>query len=140
MGVDRNHFQDIEAKEVEDDIQTYLGYLSKAEFFAPLEEKQRRNVASALVEMHFSKGETIFEQGEEGNSFYILYEGDVSVTKDNAQVATLKGTGETVQIFGELALMSGQPRAATIKVTSEQAKTLTLSKVAFETLVAAHKQ
>ena len=41
--------------------------------------------AEALVEMHFAKGENIIQQGEAGNTFYILYEGQVAVVKDGKE-------------------------------------------------------
>merc|ERR1719160_88103 len=42
---------------------------------------EKKAIAEALVEMHFHKGEIILQEGEMGSTFFILYDGEVSVSK-----------------------------------------------------------
>lgn len=55
-------------------------------------------------------GEAIIRQGDEGDNFYIIDEGEVEVYVNNVPVVVL---GEGCS-FGELALIYGTPRAATV--------------------------
>ncbi len=57
-------------------------------------------------------GETIIQQGEEGDNFYVIDSGSVDVYVNNDYVLSIKEGGS----FGELALIYGTPRAATVMV------------------------
>jgi CRP-like cAMP-binding protein len=82
------------------------------------------------------KGDTIIKQGDDGDKFYVVDEGrfDVFVTTDNgksqANVLTYNGQGS----FGELSLMYGKPRAATI-VAQTNGVLWSLERRAFRRLV-----
>lgn len=87
--------------------------------------------------MHFTKGESVLEQGDPGNTFYILYEGEVQVFVDGECKATLQAsqTKNTAQVFGERALLKDEARAATVKVFSNTAKALALDRDSFKDLL-----
>mmetsp|Transcript_114840 Transcript_114840/g.365012 ORF Transcript_114840/g.365012 Transcript_114840/m.365012 type:complete len:676 (+) Transcript_114840:266-2293(+) len=93
--------------------------------------------AKALVEMHFTKDELVIQQGEPGNTFYILYDGHVSIVKDGKEVTKLSANSQRgiAQYFGEGALMDNETRAATVQVLSETAKTLVLDRDSFNMLL-----
>ena len=55
------------------------------------------------------------KQGDEGDNFYVIDSGDVDIYVNDTHVGSLKEGGS----FGELALIYGTPRAATIKASSE---------------------
>lgn len=58
-----------------------------------------------------SAGEIVIQQGDEGDNFYIIDSGEVDVFVSDEYVSTIGEGGS----FGELALIYGTPRAATIK-------------------------
>lgn len=109
---------------------TELGLLSrmlrKVEFFTPLTVGQLERVLPTVMLYSYEKGETVFSQGRKGDAFYIVYQGSVEVRLRHwlvlsKTIATLK-TGD---FFGEIALISDEPRTATI-VASEPALLFTL--------------
>lgn len=134
--IDRTNFKSILMKASSNQIEEYMGYLSKVEILAPLLKEERRAVAEALLDMHFQKGEDILLQGERGNTFYILYEGDVSIIKDGTKVTTLSAMGgAAAQFFGEHALLKNEQRNATVRVSSKTAKALALDRDSFNLLL-----
>mmetsp|Transcript_2704 Transcript_2704/g.6950 ORF Transcript_2704/g.6950 Transcript_2704/m.6950 type:complete len:804 (+) Transcript_2704:70-2481(+) len=135
--IDRVNFKNILMKVSDAKINEYVKYLDRVELLNGLLSEEKKAVASALVEMHFTKNEIILQQGEPGNTFYILYDGEVNVTKDNKEVAKLQASikEKTAQFFGEQALLNNEPRAATVLVTSPAAKALALDRDSFNLLL-----
>jgi CRP/FNR family cyclic AMP-dependent transcriptional regulator len=84
--------------------------LSRVPLFAALDEKDRNQLAERLSERRFSEGETITEQGKSGIGFFVIEEGDATVSIGGDIVRTL-GPGDW---FGEIALIDDGPRSATI--------------------------
>ena len=97
-----------------------FSYLTPEELLAAqvlFEEERRR------------KGEVICRAGEEGDTFYIVLSGELEVWSGGEPSHLLSRLGPK-DFFGELALVVGGPRSATIKV-SRQVRLLTLSKESF---------
>jgi CRP/FNR family cyclic AMP-dependent transcriptional regulator len=84
--------------------------LSRVPLFAGLGDKERRKLAERMNERTFGEGDTIMEQGHSGVGFFIIEEGDATVSVDGQIVRTL-GPGDW---FGEIALIDEGPRTATI--------------------------
>jgi len=132
--IDRQNFKKILANSGNKAAE-YIKYLEANDIFSSLKADEKMEVAKNLNECSFSKGETIFDQGEKGETFYILYDGSVQVVKDGKEVAKVTGTPTGASIFGELALLGAGARAATIKVLSDTAKCLSMDKVSFDLLL-----
>lgn len=78
--------------------------------FKHLDEKEIVDIFDAMFPAVFKKGDTIIKQGDDGDNFYIIDEGQVEVFVNGHPVTVItEGYG-----FGELALIYGQPRAATV--------------------------
>jgi len=135
--IDRTNFKKELMKVSNNKIAEYMKYLDHVEVLQSLLGEEKEAVAKALVEMHFSKGDIVLQQGEKGNTFYILYEGEVNIIKDNVQVTSLAASvsrGKT-QFFGEKALLESEGRAATVQVASDTAKALVLDRDSFNMLL-----
>eukprot|EP00928_Gymnodinium_smaydae_P026768 TRINITY_DN2091_c0_g1_i1.p1 TRINITY_DN2091_c0_g1~~TRINITY_DN2091_c0_g1_i1.p1 ORF type:complete len:799 (+),score=208.52 TRINITY_DN2091_c0_g1_i1:83-2398(+) len=133
--IDRKQFKDILAKSEEAGVSEYVKHLDHVEILSPLKDTEKLELAKAFSELNLSKNDIIFKQGEQGDQFYILVEGSVSVIKDDKEVSKLKATRTAAQIFGEMALLESAPRSATIKVTSDSATALSLDKLSFDMLI-----
>eukprot|EP00931_Biecheleriopsis_adriatica_P115382 TRINITY_DN91183_c0_g1_i1.p1 TRINITY_DN91183_c0_g1~~TRINITY_DN91183_c0_g1_i1.p1 ORF type:complete len:784 (-),score=234.97 TRINITY_DN91183_c0_g1_i1:168-2477(-) len=131
----RQQFKDILLRANEDELKDHLNAIARCKVFDALKDNERKELASAMHEMSFSKNETIFEQGEKGTQFFLLIEGAVSVIKDGSEQIQLEASTEKAQYFGEKALESNEPRTATIKVISDTAKALWVDKESFEMLL-----
>eukprot|EP00698_Gefionella_okellyi_P004583 TRINITY_DN14193_c0_g1_i1.p1 TRINITY_DN14193_c0_g1~~TRINITY_DN14193_c0_g1_i1.p1 ORF type:complete len:356 (+),score=76.51 TRINITY_DN14193_c0_g1_i1:35-1069(+) len=89
-----------------------LAVLSKSILFKHLSQEHLDEVVSAMFKQTFEENEVVMHQGDPGNFFYIVAEGEFAVTKDdNPKPLSVVGAGG---FFGELALMYNMPRAATI--------------------------
>jgi CRP-like cAMP-binding protein len=84
--------------------------LSKVPIFAGVKEKHLRKLAERMMERTFGEGDTITEQGKSGVGFFVIEEGDATVSIKGEIVRTL-GPGDW---FGEIALIDDGPRSATI--------------------------
>jgi CRP/FNR family cyclic AMP-dependent transcriptional regulator len=75
-------------------------------------------------------GRTLCHQGERGEEFFVIVDGAVSVTVDGEPIATL-GAGD---FFGEMALLDGGPRIATVTTTTP-GRLLVLTRPEFTSLL-----
>jgi CRP-like cAMP-binding protein len=90
--------------------------IQRIEMFSLLSADERQQLAGNLRERRFAPGESVVQQGEEGESMYILVEGllEVRSTLDD-DLRQVKVSGiEPGQYFGEMSLLTGEPRAATV--------------------------
>ncbi|KAH9417102.1 protein kinase, cAMP-dependent, regulatory subunit type 1 [Dermatophagoides pteronyssinus] len=85
--------------------------VEKNVLFQHLDDSQRTDVFNAMFPVHHKAGEFIMRQGDEGDNFYIIDEGTVEVYVNDQLVSAVSEGGS----FGELALIYGTPRAATIQ-------------------------
>jgi CRP-like cAMP-binding protein len=88
----------------------HLEALRGARLFAGLPRKQLTSVLRSTQAADFPSGSAITTQGERGKGFFVITRGHVQVVIEGKQVATL-GPGSS---FGEMAVIDGGPRAATI--------------------------
>ena len=105
--------------------------------FSGLSREDIAKVLGKLEERSFESGTTIFSQGDRGDSFYFIQSGAVRV------VLEAGGRTENIAVlgpqdwFGEMALLSGEPRSATI-VAVKDAIVWRLSREAWDELIDKH--
>ena len=84
--------------------------LNRVELFAGLGGVPLSAIADRAVEVEFPADRPIARQGEVGTGFFLIVSGGGRVTRDGKLIATLK-PGE---FFGEMSLLDGMPRVATV--------------------------
>lgn len=97
------------------ELESRIGALAELELFANLSEEEQRVLAASARLAPFSAREVITRQGAAAHWLYVLVKGSAAVRVATAdgeerQVAVL----EAPNFFGEMALMTGQPREATV--------------------------
>jgi CRP-like cAMP-binding protein len=75
----------------------------------------------------FNVGERIIEQGSHGDSFYVICEGSVRVFRMEGTQRLDLATLESGAVFGEMALLSGAPRTASVEGAAEDTQLLEIS-------------
>jgi CRP-like cAMP-binding protein len=97
---------------------------------APLFSRCTKNELSALAaeadELILPEGTALTKQGERGREFIVIIEGSADVSKNGRTINRL----HSGDFLGEIALISGAPRTATVTTTS-QTRMLILSDRAF---------
>ena len=89
--------------------------LQRVGLFADMDRRQAEQIARLLKERHFSKGETVIMEGSGGAAFFFIDSGEASVSRKGVHLATL-GPGD---YFGEIALIDGGPRSATVTAATD---------------------
>jgi len=105
-------------------------FLARLALFSDLTEEERELVASLLHERRYKKGEVIVSEGEEGTSLFLFKKGVVQVSSQ----ITLRRAGDEwleaeksivtydetkMPFFGEMSLLTGSPRSATVKAMTD---------------------
>jgi CRP/FNR family cyclic AMP-dependent transcriptional regulator len=89
--------------------------LRNVPLFAGLDQRELEQIADTMQERRFTAGDTVMQQGAAGAGFFVVEEGrgEVSVGGDT------RGTIGPGDYFGEIALLTGSERTATITATTD---------------------
>ena len=89
-----------------------LQFLQKTELFAELPEAVLKAISQIANEVAYPAGSILFEEGDEGDSLYLIVNGKVSIIKAGTEVLFFDEKG---YCLGEIALIDQKPRSATVK-------------------------
>ncbi|KAJ3108559.1 hypothetical protein HDU97_000841 [Phlyctochytrium planicorne] len=113
----------------------YESFLEEVPILLSLEPYERHKIADALESVVFNDGDVVIRQGDVGDNFYIIESGDASVTTTDKDGIEHEMPGlHRGDYFGELALLTNEPRRATVKAVG-RLKLATLGKKAFVRLL-----
>ncbi len=91
------------------------GWLSQSPLFGELDPEGIDRLATIAVAVEYPPGTAIISEGEQGEAFYILHSGQLSVgAADFGDEQKTVATLEPGSIFGEVSALTGEPRTATI--------------------------
>lgn len=111
-----------------------LEALATIDLFRDLEETEREYLVDNLIYFPFAKGEVIVQQGDEGHYLYVMMDGSAELRVQYGGQERIVGTLNAPNFFGEMALLTGDPRTATI-VALERCDCFRLGKEAFQRIL-----
>ncbi|KAJ3108560.1 hypothetical protein HDU97_000842 [Phlyctochytrium planicorne] len=113
----------------------YEAFLEEVPILLSLEPYERHKIADALESVVFNDGEVVINQGDVGDSFYIIESGEATITTTDKDGVEHEMPGlKKGDYFGELALLTNEPRRATVKAVG-RLKCCTLGKKPFVRLL-----
>jgi CRP-like cAMP-binding protein len=89
--------------------------LAEVSLFSRCTNRERATVARHMETAKLSAGTHLIDEGEEGDAFFVILDGAARVEK-RAQTVAEVGPGS---YFGEMALLDGEPRSATVVATED---------------------
>jgi HEAT repeat protein len=104
--------------------------LKGSEFFRNFPGADLAGIASLADVVHVDPGEVVFEQGDEGDAFYVVVQGAIRISRGQTELATL-GPREG---FGEMAILDRETRSASATAT-ESSTLLRLDRDSFDRVV-----
>ncbi|TMK68841.1 MAG: cyclic nucleotide-binding domain-containing protein [Actinobacteria bacterium] len=93
---------------------TKIELIRHVPLFSRLSKNGLNEVASIADEIDLPQGKELTREGERGREFFVILEGSADVVKKGNRVAQL-GEGD---FLGEIALVTKQPRTATVTTTT----------------------
>jgi CRP/FNR family cyclic AMP-dependent transcriptional regulator len=88
--------------------------LREVAIFRGLDEKELHRIVEVGKEVRFEPGKVVAEQDGGAAGFHLILDGEVSVDVSGRERARLRSG----QYFGEMSLIDGQPRSATVRAES----------------------
>ncbi|HEU4612935.1 MAG TPA: cyclic nucleotide-binding domain-containing protein, partial [Kofleriaceae bacterium] len=110
--------------------------LASTPLFAGLSEEALASLVQQLTLVHLSRGEVLFHEGDPGDALYVICEGEVSVSAEGPPRVEMARMGAGAFI-GEVALMTDQPRSATVAATQD-AELLRIDRKTLSMVLATH--
>jgi len=107
-----------------------IDLIRRVPLFARCSKPELKEIAMLADEIDLRAGKELTRQGALGREFFVLLEGTADVKKDNRKVNTL-GPGD---FFGEIALVSREPRTATV-ISTSPVRALVITDRAFKALL-----
>lgn len=105
--------------------------LKRVSLFSNMDDTEIAELRKSMQVCRFAPGHVIIREGEPGDSFHVIVEGEVAfVTVDAGGREITLDTAEEGQWFGELSMLTGDPRSARVKAVGA-ISTLSLDRDAF---------
>jgi putative ABC transport system ATP-binding protein len=98
---------------------TICEFLIKCSVFASTPPATLTEISQKMVKEHYTPGATIIKQGDEGDKFFVVVDGTVHVVHKEGEATTSELDLGPGNFFGERALLTGEPRNATITAQTD---------------------
>lgn len=124
--LDRDTFRTYMQKQAEEDVTQVELFLNSVPLLNSLTKTDKLRLVDAFEEQTFPADSVVITEGDPGEKFYVIIEGEAVVTQQGKEVNRLF----KADFFGEQALLNNAPRNATVKAVTTL-KTLVLSRKTF---------
>ena len=96
-----------------------ITFLLETPMFEKLEPSEISEIIHIVEVKHHQAGDIVFSEGDVGDAWYVLYRGAIDVLKHGATGEKKITELEPQACFGEISILDGSPRSATIRVTED---------------------
>lgn len=110
---------------------TKVDALAKAPLFSALSKQELGALAKATEDLEVEEGKVLTREGDLGREFFVIVEGDVSVTRDGNEIRRL-GPGD---FFGEIALIYENARRTATVTSVSPLRFFVLTRQSFRSLL-----
>jgi CRP-like cAMP-binding protein len=110
---------------------TKVDALAKAPLFAALSRQELGELAKATEDLEVDEGKVLTREGDLGREFFVIVDGDVSVTQDGNEIRRL-GAGD---FFGEIALIYDNARRTATVTAASPLRFFVLTRQSFRSLL-----
>lgn len=115
-------------------IRPTVELLSRVPLFEGLSKAQLTRLAAIAEDSSYNAGRVIVKRNDPGKAFYVIVDGQAKVVKGKITSARAEATLGPGDFFGELALLDGEPRAATV-VAASPLGTIRIERSAFRQML-----
>lgn len=92
-----------------------LLFLRKVDLFASLSARELGHVANIAEEVVYPEGSVIIQEGDYGDSMFLIVDGEVRIHRGDVELNTLAENA----YFGEMTLLDGSPRSASARARTD---------------------
>jgi CRP-like cAMP-binding protein len=110
---------------------TKVDALAKAPLFDALSRQELGELAKATEDLEVQEGKTLTREGDLGREFFVIVDGDVSVTRGGNEIRRL-GPGD---FFGEIALIYDNARRTATVTAASPLRFFVLTRQSFRSLL-----
>lgn len=107
-----------------------VSLLAGVPLFERCSKRELATVASIAREVEYPAATAVVREGEPGAEFFVVVEGEVDIRRGAGTIDTIRGGG----FFGEIALITGSPRTATV-TTGTPVRALVIARSDFRALL-----
>jgi CRP-like cAMP-binding protein len=112
------------------------GALASTPLFAGLSQEALEKLVQQLTLVHLGDGEILFREGDPGDALYVIVEGEVAVLAEGPPRVEMARLGAG-SFMGEVALMTDQPRSATVQAVAD-AELLRIDRKTLSSVLSTH--
>lgn len=120
--------------EVRWSVEEVLPILREVSLFEGLSEEDLERIAEIARGTMAEEGEVLFEEGESGDTFYVVFDGAVEILEEGVESEERLSVRRAGEGFGEMALIDDSPRSATARVAAPT-RLIVLDRESFRSLL-----
>jgi CRP-like cAMP-binding protein len=95
-------------------LEAVINFLVDTPLFRDLDAAERGDVARIMEVQRLERGERVFREGDEGDAWYVVFDGTANVMKDAGSASTRIASLGPGACFGEMAILDGMARSASV--------------------------
>lgn len=100
-------------------LEEIINFLLEAPMFGDLDPTELSEVVHIMQVQKLRPGQFVFREGDPGDAWYVIYEGEVEVLKDGTMERRAIAQLGPRSCFGEMSILDGSARSASVRATTD---------------------